>query len=36
MSYFFATNIEPKEGMNKALFPKLRKEITLAALKTIE
>ena len=34
--YFFATNIEPKEGLDKGLFPKLRKDITLIALKLME
>lgn len=34
-TYFFATNIEPKDTMDKNLFPKLRKEITLTALNKI-
>ena len=34
-TYFFATNIEPKEGLDKQLFLGLRKEITLKALKVI-
>ena len=31
--YYFATNIEPLESLNMDLFPALRKEITLEALK---
>lgn len=34
--YFFATNIEPKEGMNEKLFPQIRKEITMKALEYIK
>jgi beta-lactamase class D len=30
--YFVATNIEPKEAFNMDMFPKIRSEITLAAL----
>jgi len=35
-NYFFATNIEPKDNLNKKLFPKLRKKITIEALNTME
>lgn len=31
-TYFFATNIEPKDSLDKKGFPKLRKEITTEAL----
>jgi len=35
-NYFFATNIEPKSTLNKKLFPKLRKKITIEALNTMK
>ncbi|MEO9952991.1 class D beta-lactamase [Nonlabens sp.] len=35
-NYFFATNIEPKDTLNKKSFPKLRKKITLEALNTMK
>lgn len=35
-TFFFATNIEPKENLNMNSFPKTRKEVTLKALKIIE
>lgn len=35
-TFFFATNIEPKENLNVNSFPKTRKEVTLKALKIIE
>ncbi len=34
--YFFATNIEPKEGFNLDLFPVIRKEVTYKALKEMD
>ncbi len=34
--YFFATNIDPKEKFNMKLFPKIRSEITLEALKKLK
>ena len=35
-NYFFATNIEPKDTLNKKSFPKLRKKITIEALNTMK
>lgn len=35
-TFFFATNIEPKETLNLNSFPKIRKEVTFKALKIIE
>jgi beta-lactamase class D len=35
-NYFFATNIEPKDNLNKKLFINLRKKITIAALNTMK
>lgn len=35
-TYFFATNIEPTKRTEKRLFPKIRKEITIKALKLLE
>ena len=34
--YYFATNIEPMESLNMELFPGLRKEITMEALRRLE
>lgn len=34
--YYFATNIEPLESLNMDLFPDLRKEITMEALRRLE
>ena len=34
--YYFATNIEPEESLNMKLFPDLRKEITIEALRRLE
>lgn len=34
--YFFATNVEPQEKFNMDMFPKIRNQITLKALKKLE
>lgn len=34
--YFFATNVEPKEGFDMKMFPIIRKEVTYKGLKQIE
>lgn len=34
--YFFATNVEPKEGFDMQIFPRIRKELTLKALKQMK
>ena len=33
--YFFATNVEPKEGFNMDFFPSIRKEVTHRALQSL-
>ena len=35
-TYFFATNVEPKQQFNMNKFPMIRKEITFEALKRLE
>jgi beta-lactamase class D len=35
MTYFFATNIEPKENLNMELFPKIRKDVTFKAFQEL-
>ena len=35
-TYFFATNVEPKQNLNMGIFPEIRKDVTYEALKQMK